>query len=332
MENVRRTAWAALIWVSALGLAQAQGDPFAAAREELRQAGRNSGYAAFLTTLTVLGGDNELAGGNLTTGEGSGDDITISPTTVLIPWHIDFEEAEWVRLRFEFVAGYVSSSFDLRNDTGDSNAFHVDVTNRVAAADVGVGPSFELPWRISIQPLLHGALAYLYNRGDFGGPRGGDVRAVTKSVLFDLDGYYAGFGGSLAIRQTTRLGPVEVGPSVRYDVRRTFVIAIDDDADDGPLTSHWFTTHLDLRGPIYRWAKQDFTLGWMASFGYRLFLGDLRRSLPFKDYFVLTGGLWLRIPERTPLLSTFFNTVRVSGSWFLGEDLSGWSISGMVEF
>lgn len=332
MTPAPRPALALCLLLGALSSATAQ-TSLSALRDELGQSTRDSGYAAFLTGLTTLGSDAELTGGILTIEASTS--IELTPNTMLIPISIDVEDAAWIKLRFEGVGGYVTSHFDLRSTSTGASAFHVSARNSVLAFDLGVGPSFELPFGISIQPLLHGNTAYLSDRARFGGPAGPAVRALTEDLLFDIDAYYAGFGASLAIRQDLQLGPFSLRPAVRYDWRRTFVVQIDHDANDSPATAHWFTTHLDLRGPIHTWTdaeEQDTTLGWLASLGYRLFFDDLREALVMRDYFVLTCGLWLRVPKDTSWTHGWFDTLRLSGSWFIGEKLRGWAFGAMTEF
>lgn len=297
-------------------------------RDEIRRLAEESRYAVTIATLGDIAVDGELSGGSLDI-EGSPG---VSLTFFSLPWRNELDaETSGVHLRLEGTLGYSTARIDIPDFwSGQLPGLQTRVTTnyRTFGCDGGAGPSIPLGAGLRLEPLGHAGLAYVENETRYTGPGAALTRALADGILFNWDGVYATYGGSIALRRAELpWGEVVMQPVVRYDLRVTEGIAVDDPALDGGDTTQWFTARFDLRGPT-GWRVLDRDLTWHADLGYRWWIGTAGDVFGFDNYFEVGGGLSWDAKDLLPGTSS----LRIGGALLLAHDAWGWSLGASVDF
>jgi len=306
--------------------------------EPVRRAANTTRYPLLLSVLSDYAEDGELSGGRLNLDGSPGTSLT----TITLPWRKDFSgENEDLRLHLEATVGYANARIDdddlwsesrpaPTSMTPDPLPDQTRATSRTTAyaLDLGIGASLRLPDEGILQPLLHLGVAHIENNTGYSGPGATATRSVTDGILFNWDGVYGTYGASLALRpKHTMFNEVRATPLLRYDVRRTEGLDVDDPALDAGDTTHWSTLRVDFSGPTGL-EIGDQTLRWHADLGYRYFFGDTSDVLGFDDLYEIGLGLGWIEPDGLPQIGG----VQVSGLLQLADDVFGWSIGLAVKF
>ncbi|HBP16202.1 MAG TPA: hypothetical protein DEA08_00220 [Planctomycetes bacterium] len=315
-----RAGFALLALLSCAAPAAAQ--DLAAARDAVRRAARNTGLGSLSQSFSSLASDGELSGGDLVFE--NRPDLEVSPQNLLIPFEPSLIE-DTLDLRVELELGYLTARI-----TGPlTPTVYGDVKWQVFAGSVGAGPSLRLPFGLRAQPLFHLGLAWVSNRASYRGPDALAFSLLFDDVIFDVHALYGSYGGSFALRHPgLELGELTLGLLVRYDLRRSEVLDTEKDAERRPLTSQWLTLRVDLRGPL--WSNEEWRIDWLVDLGYRRYLDELEQTFELSDYGVFGGGVAIGLPEglRPPLVSEF----QLTGSYFLGEKVRGWTAGLSASF
>ena len=290
-------------------------DPVSVARQNARSALRGTSLGALSPSFSSLNSDGELSGGDLEFD--NRPDLLVSPKNLLIPFSPELVE-DTLSLRIELELGVLNARIE--GPIGDR--LYIRSRWEVYGGGAGVGPSLHLPFGLRLQPLLQLGLSWVSNRTSFRGPDALAAEVALGDIVFDVHALYGSFGGSCALRHPgLELGPLTLGWVLRYDLRRLEVLDAEKDAITQPLTSQWLTARADLRGPL--WSNEEWSVDWLASVGYRRYFDELERALEVSDYYVLSAGFALGLPEK--LRQPLVNEVRATGTYFIGEDVRGWT-------
>lgn len=317
---------ATVTWLVAMAAPSAVAQTLDQIREAVRAAASESRYATFLTVLTDFATDGELAGGRFDV-----DDLSLSSLT--FPWSSDLVAADaGVGLRAEAVFGYASARLDIPDLwSGDLPGVETRVKSRYTAVvgDVGLGPTTRVADHLELQVLAHGGLSWIENKSLFSGPGAAVTQAITDGILFNWSGLYGSYGGSAALRRDglDLGGDVAAALTVRYDLRRTEGVDVEDPALDAGDTTQWLIARADVDGPT-DWAIASHPLRWHSDLGYRRLLGDGRDLLGFDDYFEIGVGLSVRSLDDVPVVSE----LGLGGAIMIGEDVFGWSLGVTLRF
>lgn len=297
-------------------------------RDELRRAASVERYSVLAAALGSLTRDGEMSGGSF--------DVDTVPKSELSRLALPLQ-ANWCgpregdSVRVEAAVGY--SDFHLSIDDLWSGSLagqetRVETDYRAFTADVGLGPSLALGAGFTGEVLAHLGTSYLSNDADYSGPGAALTSSIVDGILFEWDGWYGVYGASCAVRQWQwKLGATEVMPLLRYDLRQTVDLAVDDSAQEVDASTQWFTARCDTRTPLGV-AIAGEELHGLLGLGYRRFLGSSEKALGFTDFYELTVGVDCSAKSVLPLLGT----VRLTASLLFGEDVDGWTIGGTASF
>ncbi|MEY4831585.1 MAG: hypothetical protein RLZZ562_3381 [Planctomycetota bacterium] len=297
-------------------------------REAVREAASAGRYSLFVASVGSLVRDGEMSGGRL--------EIDTEPklrvTDATLPYRKDFfRDGDDPWLRIEATLGYatVEARFpDLWSGSLPQIATSIDARYEAFVADVGVGPCFAVGSGIVVSPLVHLGCSRISNEAEFDGPGAAFTQSITEGILFDWAGIYGSFGSSLAVRaESEKWMGAEWSPQVRYDIRRTEGLDVDDPAIDADDTTQWITTRVDGKTPLGIDALGA-PLHAMFGAGYRRWLGEAVGQLGFDDFYELTLGVGADDGEALPIVES----VRFSCSYLFGDDVQGWSIGFGVTF
>lgn len=323
IPTLTRAPSAGLVLLAILSsAAPAAGQGLASARDAVRRSARNTSLGSLSQSFSSLASDGELSGGDLVFE--NRPDLELSPQNLLIPFEPNLVE-DTLDLRVELELGYLTARIAGPLAPG----VYGDVKWQVFAGSLGAGPSLHLPFGLRAQPLFHLGLSWVSNRASYRGPGALAFSLLFDDVIFDVHALYGSFGGSLALRHPgLELGELTLGLVLRYDLRRSEVLDTEKDAEKRPLTSQWLTLRADLRGPL--WSNEEWRLDWLVNLGYRRYLDELEQVFELSDYGVFGGGIAIGLPEelRPPLVSEF----KLTGSYFLGEKVRGWTAGLSASF
>ncbi len=297
-------------------------------RDEVRNLASAERYSLFVASIGSLLRDGEMTGGKFQIDSEPSSEVTRIGLPIQKNW---FGPKDGDSLRFEGTLGYSDLSLAVPDIwSGALPGQETRVTTDFAAwtVDVGIGPSVALGGGYLGQVLVHGGLGYLSNDAEYSGPGAAITRSLLDGILFNWDGLYGVYGASAAVRNLDRhAGSAEVRPMLRYDVRQTESLDVDDVALNASDSTQWMTARCDVRASL----GVDLAgkpLHSLAGVGYRRWLGSAQRELEFVDFYEVTGGLdWDSAP-----VADVFGTVRVTASLLLGEDIHGWSVGGSASF
>jgi hypothetical protein len=304
------------------------GQTLAQLRDEVSEAASSGRYSLFVASIGSLVRDGEMSGGRFTVDS----EPQLRVTDVTLPYRRDFlreDDGPWLRVEASLGYATVDTRFaDLWS--GSFAGFETEVDTRYEAFvfDGGIGPTLPLGRGVTLSPLLHGGASWLRNEAEFRGPGAAFTQAITEGILFDWEGTYASIGGSLALRgdPIAWIG-ASWSPQLRYDVRRTEGIEVDDPALDADDTTQWMTARLDVTGPL-DYEVAGASLSWLSGFGYRRWLGTSADQLQFDDIYEATVGVSAGGEDALPLVEA----VRFSVSLLFGDDVQGWSVGFGVTF
>ncbi len=297
-------------------------------RDEVSKAASSARYSLFVASIGSLVRDGEMSGGRLTVDS----EPQLKVTDMTLPYRDDFfRDGDGPWLRVEATLGYadVEARFpDLWSGTLVGLETEVKARYEAFVFDCGAGPSLPLGGGVLLCPMLHAGVSYLRSDADYRGPGAPLTQALTQGILFDWEGTYGSVGGSAALRSDPQQAfGVEWSPQLRYDLRRTEGLEVEDPALDADDTTQWMTARVDATAPL-GWKFADAPLSWMAGFGYRRWLGDAAGQLQFDDFYEATLGLTTGGEDALPLVEA----VRFSASLLFGDDVSGWSVGFGVSF
>lgn len=319
------------LWSSAAALGLASMAP-AQLLEQLREAVREEAaavrYGTFISFLSNTAADGQLSSGTLTIDS----DPKTQLTSICLPFRTDTPRGEDGDLLFgEATFGYAtahSKLSDLWAGTLPGLETSVDSRYHCFSGDGGLGVSLPVGAGFHVQPLGHVGLAYAFNDSTFAGNGAAVAQAATEGILFNWDATYGSYGGSFAIHNPDiALGAFHLDAIVRYDVRHSFGISIDDPVLDTQQNTEWLTARLRLDRET-SWSLFGEPIHWLTDIGYRRLLGRAADSIGFADYFELGGGLGLAPKQAIPLL----HHVELGAALLLGEDVIGFSIGLSLDF
>lgn len=297
-------------------------------RDELRRSASADRYSVLAAALGSVTRDGEMSGGSF--------DIDTEPRAELSRIALPLQ-ANWLgprdgdSLRAEAAVGYSDlhlSIPDLWSGSLSGQETRVETDYRAFTADAGLGPSLALGSGYTVCALAHVGVSYLRNDADYSGPGAALTSSIVDGILFEWDGWYGVYGGSLALRQWHwRLGETELLPLLRYDLRETVDLAVEDAAQEVDASTQWMTVRCDTRTPLGIDIAGEELHG-LLGLGYRRFLGTSEKALGFADFYELTVGVDCSAKPVLPLLGT----VRVTASLLFGEDVDGWTVGGTASF
>lgn len=297
-------------------------------RDELRRAASADRYSVLAAALGSLTRDGEMSGGSF--------DVDSTPeaelSRVALPLQANwFGPRDGDSMRVEAAVGYSDlhlSIPDLWSGSLPGQETRVETDYRAFTADLGFGPSLALGRGFTAEALAHFGISYLENDADYSGPGAALTSSIVDGILFEWDGWYGVYGGSCALRQWDwKLGETAVVPLLRYDLRQTVDLAVDDAAQEVDASTQWMTLRCDTRTPLGL-AIAGEELHGLLGVGYRRFLGTSEKALGFADFYELTVGVDASAKPVLPLLGT----VRVTASLLFGEDVRGWTVGGSASF
>lgn len=297
-------------------------------RDIVRRVAQDARYSAFLTALADKAEDGELSAGRL--------DIDGDPGIAIDSFVVPFRADAWPSrhghtFHVEATVGYASSRVDIPDLwSGGLPGQETRVISeyRTFAGDFAVGPSFRLNDGALLQPLVHLGIAWTENDADYIGPGAPFTSAVTDGILFNWDGLYGSYGASLALRpKKTFFNDIVTQPLLRYDIRRTEALDVDDPALEGGDLSHWGTLRVDVSGPTGL-TIADNPLDWQADIGYRYLFGDTADALGFGELWELGAGLGWHAEDRLPMISH----MQLLGTVQFSEGVFGWSVGLSLQF
>jgi hypothetical protein len=321
-----QTLWRIVATVSVASLAPAQ------ILEELRQAIREQAtavrYSTFISFLASTAADGQLSSGTLTIDT----DPKTNLTSISLPIRTETPRGNEGDLLFgEATLGYATAHTrlpDLWGGTLPGLEASVDSRFQCFSGDGGLGVSLPIGAGFHVQPLAHAGLSYTFNDSSFAGNGAALAQAATDGILFNWDATYGSYGGSFAVHNPDiALGEFHLDAIVRYDVRHSFGISIDDPALDTEQNTEWLTARLRFDRET-TWSLFGEPIHWLTDIGYRRLLGRAADSIGFADYFELGGGLGLAPKQAIPLL----HHVELGAALLLGEDVIGLSIGLSVDF
>lgn len=328
-QLVARLHYGAIVVLLA-GFATAQGPTsIDQARDSARQAANAARYPLFLSVMSDFAEDSKVSFGKL---ELNGTPET-SLTTFIVPWRHDFalKDTE-TTLHIEATAGYVSTRLDDEDLWGGNlPGFETRTTSRTTAyaLDVGIGPSLRLPDEGLFQPLLHVGLAQIENDTNFDGPGAAATRLLTNGVLFNWDGLYGFCGASLALRpKSTMFNNVRATPLLRYDIRLTSGLDVDDSSLDRDETTQWATLRVNFMGPTDL-KISDSSIRWHTDVGYRYLFGETSDVMGFDDLYEISLGLESVAAEDA---DADVGRILLSGGMQFADDTLGWTLGLAVRF
>lgn len=297
-------------------------------RDELRRSASANRYSLFVASIGSLLRDGEMTGGKFDIDSEPEAEVTRIGLPIQKNW---LGPADGTSLRGEGTFGYsdLSMTFaDIWSGALPGQETRVEADYEAYTIDLGVGPSVGFGDGYVAELLVHGGLGYLENDADYSGPGAALTSAILDGILFNWDGLYGVYGLSAAMRQLHwHVGDTEVRPLLRYDLRQTEGIDVDDPALDVSDSTQWMTARCDARTPLGIELKGK-PLHGLFGVGYRRWLGSSPKELAFTDFYELTLGLdW----DADPVLPAL-GTVRFSGSLLLGEDVSGWTVGFSASF
>ena len=299
------------------------------ARESARQAANAARYPLFLSVMSDFGETSRVNFGKLKL-NGTPD---TSLTSLAVPWRHDFAFKDSKNaLHVEATAGYVSTRLDDADLWGGNlPGLETRTTSRTTAyaLDVGIGPSLYLPDQGLFQPLLHLGLAHLENDTNFDGPGAAVTRALTDGVLFNWDGLYGFYGASLALRpKYTMFNHVRATPLLRYDLRVTDGLDVDDSSLDNDETTQWATLRVDFMGPT-NLKVGDEAIRWHADVGYRYLFGETIDVMGFDDLYEITLGLE-SVDAKD--IDADVGRILLTGGMQFADDTLGWTLGLAIRF
>lgn len=318
-------AWAALVWWRAA--AQAPED----ARENLRNAARDSGIADTVQSLTAFSALPGISAARFTIDEDLDGASDAKATKLVLPLSHTFDRQAPtdVALYTELTLGYLQLDQDLGLlAAGTPLEASVDSEFRVFSAIAGLGPSFDLGAHTTIRPIALFGYSRIEQHADFSGQGSADLKAATEGFLFDYTLDQAVFGGALEIEHRQPLPrALEFTGNVRYN----HLLVDTFDATDSTLET---TSNLDvvtalaeLDGPIpFTLLGRD--LRWIAFVASSSFPGNSSQALDFDYFFELGGGL--EIIDRSLVQGIEGASLRASG--ILGNGIAGWNVGLTLEF
>lgn len=297
-------------------------------RDEISEAAAAGRYSLFVASIGSLVRDGEMTGGSLTVD--SEPQLRIKDAT--LPYRDDFfreDEGPWLRVELTFGYAQVDTTFpDLWDGAVAGLETEVEARYEAFVFDGGIGPAVPLGRGMTLLPLAHVGTSWLRNEAEFRGPGAPLTQALTQGILFDWEGIYGSIGGSVALRgDALRAFGAEWLPQVRYDLRRTEGLDVEDPALDANETTQWTTARLDVTGPL-DCDIAGATLSWLSGLGYRRWLGDSAGQLQFADFYEATVGISVGGKDALPLAQS----VKLSASLLFGEDVQGWSVGFGVTF
>lgn len=315
------------VWLVTFGLAAVlPGQTLEELRDELRDNLRSSSFSSLTATLADFAADGQLSLGTLHP-DGSGADWTL----FALPWRRDLLLGdELPPLRVEASLGYSLARFrygDLWN--GNLPGLETGLRTRFesVATDLGAGPVLALPQQFRLVPQVHVGAAHIENTAYYSGPGAPVTASVVDGLLFNWDQTNLTYGASGTLEYRGWHG--DRGgwlPTLRYDVRRSVPVRVDDPALDVSTTEQWATARLVGTGLLDAAAPDGWL--WQLDVGYRRLLGDSAEPLGFEDFFEFGAGL--RWPA--PLGLAALDALTLHGAVQVGEDVRGWSLGVAVSF
>ena len=296
-------------------------------RDQLRRDVQSTRYSTFIAAFAALTSEAEVSGGRLRVD----GDVETALSVLTVPWRREVAlHDDWPLLRLEADLGYSTARIDVPDIYGGADpniATRVTSEYQAFGAFFGAGPTLPAgPLRVT--PMLVTGLAYVDNDTDFAGPGAAVTQSLTERILFNWDATYLLYGGALRVElPETSLGDVKLRPLLRYDLRRTEDLDVDDASQGDAGTDQWLVARLELEGPTGLELQQR-PLRWLGTLAYKRFFGDAEDVLGFADYFEIGGGLAWDCRELVPGLSQ----IGLRGAWFVGEDLRGFTIGGLFRF
>ncbi|MBP8301357.1 MAG: hypothetical protein KA020_13405 [Planctomycetes bacterium] len=295
-------------------------------RDDLRQRIRESHYPAFLGTFAGLASDGQMSLGTLEAEDGT------ELTMFALPWQHDYKASDSTpSLRLSASIGYSRARNridDLWDGALPGSETGLHSRYEAWAFDFGIGPIVPLPAAFTFVPEAHLGAAYIENTSYYTGPGAQLSSSLLDGLLFNWQQGSLSYGASFALEYNGWETPsVKWMPSLRYDVRQSEPVFVDDPGLNVESTQQWLTARLAGTGPIAAtWPFPD--ANWRLSFGYRRLLGDSARPMGFEDFYELGAGLEWQMPDALPLLST----ATLHGALQLGEDVTGWTVGVSVTF
>ena len=315
------------VWWVATGLAAVlPGQSIEEVREQLRNSLRSSSFSALPATLADVAADGQLSLGTLRP-----DDSGADWTLFALPWRRDLVLGdELPPLRVEASVGYSLARFRFDDVWGgEQPGLETGLRTRFEsfAADVGAGPVLALPAQFRLVPQVHVGAAHIENTAYYAGPGATLTGSLLDGLLFNWDQTNLSYGASGALEyrgwQGGRGGWL---PTLRYDVRRSEPVVVDDPALDVSTTEQWATVRLVGTGLVDAAAPDGWL--WQLDVGYRRLLGDSAEPLGFEDFVEFGAGL--RWPA--PFGFAVLDALSLHGAVQVGEDVRGWSFGVVVSF
>lgn len=315
------------LWLVIVGFAGAlPSQSFEAARDQLRGNLRSSSFSSLTATLADFAADGQLSLGTLHP-DGAGADWSL----FALPWRRDLPLADGLpALRVEASFGYSLARYRV-DDLWGGQAPGLETGLRTRfesfAGDLGAGPVLELPQQFRLVPQVHVGAAQIENTAYYGGPGAPVTAPLLDGLLFNWDQTNLSYGASGALDYRGWHG--EQGgwlPTLRYDVRNSEPVLVDDPALDVSTTEQWVTAQLVGTGLLDAASADGWQ--WQLDVGYRRLLGDSAEPLGFEDFFEFGAGL--RWPA--PLGLAALDALTLHGAVQVGEDVRGWSFGVGVNF
>jgi hypothetical protein len=296
-------------------------------RQSVRDVTRRMHYATYATALSDMAADGELSGGHLRIDGRPDTELSL----MALPWRRKVDPERGLQPHAEVTVGYSNARLRF-DDVWDGAAAgletEVHTHYEAFAGDVGLGVSAPLGRGILVEPLAHVGVSYVRNQAYFGGVGSAFTDQLTRGILFNWDGWFGAVGGSLALKRPgLKIGDAEVSAQLRYDLRYSEAIAVDESALDVGDTLDWALARVDASMPA-SWHIAGQSVTWLGDIGYRRLLGGAADALGFDDFFELSVGLRVGTGDLVPGVSA----LQLSGAVMIGEDVTGWSFGLSARF
>lgn len=213
---------------------------------------------------------------------------------------------------------------DLYGGAFPANATSVSADWTTYSAFAGAGLTLKLTPDLTFTPILNLGIANIQSDADFGGPGAAFTSALTNGIVFNWDAWVMSYGvAGRADYQIDLSRTIALELIARYDLRWTETIHTDNAAQDFATASQFLTLRADLTGPT-NFTVLSRPVDWRATLGYRNMIeGDLYDT----HHLVQIGGA-LEVSNDLPLGST----LALSAAYFVGDDITGWSVGLSVGF
>jgi hypothetical protein len=297
-------------------------------RQQLREDATAVRYGTFINFLANTAADGQLSSGTLQIDT----DPKTQLTSISLPFRTEIRrDDEKCQLFGEATLGYAmahSRFSDLWAGRLPGLETSADSHYHCFSGDGGLGISQPIGAGFHIQPLAHLGVSHVFNDTDFSGSGAALAQSLTKGILFNWDATYASYGGSFAVHNPDiPLGEFHLDAIVRYDMRHSMGIQVDEPVLDTEQNTEWLTARLRFDRET-TWQLFGEPIHWLTDVGYRRLLGTAADSIGFADYWELGGGLGLTPKAAVPLI----HHAELGAALLIGEDVIGFSIGLSVDF